>query len=74
MKLYSGFIYSFSLHHSYRFVVLFTRVCPDLEVMLDLRVPLVNLEMLDHKVVKVIRDLPALLEPLVLKDLKAAWE
>ena len=41
---------------------------------MDLRVPLVNLEMLDLKVVKVIRDLPALLEPLVLKDLKAAWE
>ena len=49
------------------------RVFPDLEEMLDLRVLLASLVMLDRKVVKVIRDLQDLLVLLAHKDLKAAW-
>ena len=49
------------------------RVCLDLEEILDQRVPLESLVMLDRKVVKEIRDHPAHLELLVPKDLREAW-
>ena len=62
------------ISYNYLFPIgFFSRVCPDLEEMLDPKVPLASLEMLDRKVVKVIRDLRDPLVLLALKDLKAAW-